>query len=631
MDMTERTVFLDKLSIASFWYIFRQKIHERIIVLDSISPRYKFLVWLLLRKGVEVNQADFFAGHLRMKNDENVRRAYRRLSGEIAFKAAEITLTNSSKLSYLNEYYGRNTILLFISKQLYVNVEYYSSRMLVAQALSNNSQDVVLLEKPFLFDRLILKDYLDDINIDFYKSMSVGLLATSKAVASNMVFAFRLLINRFNTFSDIQVSIDTNSVLMIQEDSIGSDRSIRNQPHWHNRNRDPKFTTCIIKSSNLFKDVNSSDVLELKNSKIEIFSDKILYKAFWKHHKNKAIRDVNKRQYEILGAILTAKGMSNKYFLLCVMNLLRQAKLMGAVSLLLKTKIFVTGEPQSQKVDSMQLIAKFLNIKTITYQYSFLGFSSPLMMSTADEFIVFSDFFKKVFSNKFIVPRSFKSHGYVYDYAQSLVVDKSLLRRQYFEKIGVKFVICYFDENVQKDSWGIISEEFHLFEIHELVKFALSDSSIGLLIKSQFMFNTPSKLYPDDSLINSLKGSGRYLELSGGKHRNDIFPTEAALASDICINHKFGGTASLESAVAGKRSILLDPFNSYGLYDDLFIGTDIIYKNVSVLLESIKLYRKGVDHPSLGDWSDILHNFDPYCDGKASERFTETLQKYMVS
>ncbi len=629
--MTERTVFLDKLTIASFWYIFWQKSNENIVVLDSISPRYKILVWLLLRKGVEVNQADFFAGHLRTKNGENVRRAFRKLSGELAIKAAEGILANSPKLSYLNGYYGRNTILLFISKQLFVYVEYYSSRMLVAQALANNSQDVVLLEKPYLFDRLILKDYLSDINIDFYNSMNIGLLATLKMVARNMVFAFRLLINKYTSYSDLEVSVETNSVLMMQEDNIRSDRSLRNQPHWLNRDITPGFTTCIIKSSSIFKDVNPYDILELKKSKVEIFSDKIFYKAYWQQYQNKAIRNISKHQFEILSALFTSKGLSNKYFLLCIMNLLRHAKLMGAVSLLLKTKVFVTGEPQSQRVDSMQLIAQFLNIKTVTYQYSFMGSSSPLMMSTADKFIVFSDFFKEVFTNALIEPASFQAHGYVYDYAQSLVIDKSILHRKYFEKAGVKFVICYFDESVQKDSWGLISEEFHLYEIHELVKFALSDSSVGLLIKSQFMFNTPSRLYPDDSLINSLMDSGRYLELSNGKHRNDILPSEAALASDVCINHKFGGTSALESAVVGKRSILLDPFNSYALYDDLFIGSDIIYKDISVLLESIKVYREGVDHPSLGDWSDILHNFDPYCDGKASERFTETLKESMVS
>ena len=119
------------------------------------------------------------------------------------------------------------------------------------------------------------------------------------------------------------------------------------------------------------------------------------------------------------------------------------------------------------------------------------------------------------------------------------------------------------------------------------------------------------------------------MELSKGEHRNDILPSEAALASDICINHKIGGTAGLESAVFGVRSILLDPFNSYCFYDNLFNETDIIFKDINNVINAIIKFRIGLAHLNIGDWSSILHNFDPYLDGKASFRFKKTIQSYM--
>ena len=122
---------------------------------------------------------------------------------------------------------------------------------------------------------------------------------------------------------------------------------------------------------------------------------------------------------------------------------------MGAIAHHLKTKVFITGNPQSQESDIIQLIAPLFKIKTVTYQYSFLGFTSTIMLSTADRFIIFSDIFKNIFNNDILGPKSFESQGYIYDYPHKLIELKAKRHRSFLEKNGVKYVICLFDESVK--------------------------------------------------------------------------------------------------------------------------------------------------------------------------------------
>jgi hypothetical protein len=317
-------------------------------------------------------------------------------------------------------------------------------------------------------------------------------------------------------------------------------------------------------------------------------------------------------------AALSHHSFAGTAALLHVSQLFMEAERMGALATWLNVRVFLTHQLSA---DPIQLVADDLNIKTIAFQYSNIGSCSPLMMTTSDCYVIFSEMYKSPFQRDGIGPKEWRFGGYIYDSVADVVRNRAQGYRNALRNKGAKFIICYFDESVQHDRWGLVSKDDHLTELHVLAKAVLEDSSFGVVVKSQFMKNSPSQLYPDNDLLQAAKATGRYLELREGKHRNDIYPVEAALVADLCISQKFGATAALEAAIAGVRTVLLNPYGSKTQWDAIYVKADIERQTIDQLMEALARYRSGSEFDqTLGDWTPILHYFDPYQDGKATKR-----------
>ena len=76
--------------------------------------------------------------------------------------------------------------------------------------------------------------------------------------------------------------------------------------------------------------------------------------------------------------------------------------------------------------------------------------------------------------------------------------------------------------------------------------------------------------------------SGRLINVFEGDYRNDVYPLQVALASDICINDIIGASAALEVASVGKRCILLNEHN-YKLCMTLFTIQQILFLKISLM------------------------------------------------
>ena len=95
---------------------------------------------------------------------------------------------------------------------------------------------------------------------------------------------------------------------------------------------------------------------------------------------------------------------------------------------------------------------------------------SPLLLSTSDYQMIFSEQYESLYTTEDIRPKEFIVNGYLYDYAKLLVSDRSVYLRNNILASGANFIICYFDENVRIDKWGFNNKKDHLQDIHSLAK-----------------------------------------------------------------------------------------------------------------------------------------------------------------
>ena len=144
---------------------------------------------------------------------------------------------------------------------------------------------------------------------------------------------------------------------------------------------------------------------------------------------------------------------------------------------------------------------------------------------------------------------------------------------------------------------------------------------MAVVLKCQFQRNAASGHPRLLERLEAARKTGRLLELSHGRLRNTVFPAEAALTADLTIGHIVGGTASLESALAGRRSVLLNPYGYDGANNPLYARADIVYGSMAEALEAVARHRVGDPGAArLGDWSDILPSLDPFRDSRAADR-----------
>jgi hypothetical protein len=264
-----------------------------------------------------------------------------------------------------------------------------------------------------------------------------------------------------------------------------------------------------------------------------------------------------------------------------------------------------------REVHVFDTLAELGFVKTIKIQYSNLAIRTLFMQSNPSIFLVFSSHF----SNKFQCEEFGVGPLEIVEVRKSSAIDKyelidrsSLLKNTLYSA-GSEFIIGYFDESVQEDSvWSYKTKTDHLLDIHLLCDFVINNSKVGVIFKTQFMKNNPMLLYPNDLLISRAIESKRFVIHELGIHRNLILPEEVALASDLCLGDLVGATASLEVALTGVPSIMVDCMNiGRGYREQYYRQPRLVYKNLQVALDDVtKILQGELDLKSIGDWRSVL-------------------------
>jgi hypothetical protein len=609
------------------------------------------------RLGFDVEEAEFFAGSLRMADGQVVFPAALSESDDLAFRTAERTLVRSRFLARLNRKWGRNVIFKHIARSMQMPGLQGALRFMAAEALGHTNrtkEGFLVVQRHFALDPDLLRGLSPGLKVYFYHSWlcqcsrgtfipssSYEFLKQKRASVlflllflklQEMKWSLEVFIRRG---SKVQGSFNTSeaplsSLLVLQEDDLSLNRSYRTQPHWFfPEDGNPPFRTLVLQTSSLERLPGDNEAL--KEQGIVPISKKDRYlisRRLWSSHpvQKRLRKDLWKCVVtSIFGSSLEVRVVFE------VARLLYTAKVLAAFCERAHVKGFMSCENYMVEADAMQLIAKALDITTLSYQYANVDKVPPIMMTCADVMLTFAPLYHQRWTRDSVTPGSFADMGYLYDTSFKFVRRRARDHRRRLTKAGAQFVICYFDESVLHGKYGLIGEQDHCAEILVLLQLVIEDPSVGVVVKTQFRFNSPQNFDEIAAALAAAEATGRYLELVYGTHRNIIFPAEAALSADMAIGHSVGATAPLEAALAGVRSIILNPYGIKGENDSLYAQADIVYPSMMAALEAVRSFRSGAsEYARLGDWSPIIGHFDPFRDGRAGHRMRALLERVVM-
>lgn len=642
-------IYIDRLSLKSCLQANRLILANNlsgggacIQVLDPIKKNFKS--WLLLKGmqllGIDVQEAVFFSGHLRTRDGENIYTATSKALNQIAYNVAESTISESKVFSALNHEWGKNTIFLCLAKHFYRIAEYVGHctvhKIMIADALSRDITDEIhylVLGLPAGFTSESFGQIREQLDLHTYSLREWSLKNNRISVLLLMAYvAFNRLLKHSASIFHTQPKfgdVTTPALLLLQEDDLSMDRSYRGQPHWlFKGDPPPAFRTLVLETNR--KLYNEPDRDELERFGVYSVPKGFIYHYSKKHAVQKKIDSaIHNLLYQ---SVFGPRSSVDIVFQLVLYFM--KASLLADFCSGQNIKAFMTSENYHSEAVAMNLIGPQMGIHTISYQYANRSECHIPMMITADTMFSFSPLFHERWKRGKITSREYVDIGYIFDSSFNKLDARVSRLKKKLNKNGAEFIIVYLDESVQRkdDKYGLVHEEDHYNEILPLVKEIIDEKDIAVITKPQFQKNALTAMFSNDQYLKQAIQTGRFLELHHGKHRNNILPAEAAMASDMVVGHAVGGTAGLEAALIGKRCILLNHYEMKGANIDIFKCADILYRDIDSALKAIAAYRNGDEkYKNLGNWSTIIEQFDPFCDGKSSTRLRNFIESKILA
>lgn len=215
--------------------------------------------------------------------------------------------------------------------------------------------------------------------------------------------------------------------------------------------------------------------------------------------------------------------------------------------------------------------------------------------------------------------KQFVTSGYIFDdaFGAAKLYGKkfsSQLRLQ-----GVTFILCFFDGNhgvIRKTIGGRrLTQEDYAFLCNRLE----ADETLGLVIKPKRSDTLPERLGPVWPRLERLIDSGRCILLAGQMPDQRYLPCVGACAADLAIGLLSGGTAGLESYLAGTRTLLLRHGPELGVFEHLPRG-GVVFETWDELWKAVELFRADSSDQEIGNWEPVIEQLASLRDGRASER-----------
>lgn len=275
------------------------------------------------------------------------------------------------------------------------------------------------------------------------------------------------------------------------------------------------------------------------------------------------------------------------------------------------------------RVASDQAIADLGGL-SVTYQRSYEPFAGVMRASAVDVHFGFSSTWAESESKSRSHIAQFVSNGYVRDYAFTHVQGRASRLRRELSEHGAQFVISFFDEGSTDDKKLGPSHAYRGENYRYLLDKLLSDPTLGLVLKPKDSASLRRRLGTVTALLDNAIETGRCFVYDLYIPGKETLPCEASLAADLNIGLLYGGTASLEAALAGSVTLLID--RELTTFHPLYMLEEgqVVFRDWDSLWEALTTYRADPGAmPRFGNWEPHLDRHDQFRDGKAAERMGE--------
>lgn len=628
-------LFLDRLTFLSFLKILFFYKNYNILIIDDLKKSNFFFTKLLGLRKNKIKEINFFLGDLKTKDNKNLFELNRSISSRLSFEISN-NICREQILKDLNQKYGNQTIQLFIAKKILHYIEFYTGRILVKEHFSKSNKDKILLPGPLLFDKKELIKNFNTSNLDFYFSPFSN---TGVKIKNTLSFEFSFIFNILKfLFKKILSSFfyffinkkiffaeqKNNFIMSPLESNVEQTNVFKSQFFWMSEK-------AISFKNLLFSETLKEFNIQKKNNLYLFVNLKDSLFFYKETRKNFLIKKIKNEKRKIFYSFFSIKKNLSNFILFEIYKVFDTAQFISSVVIFFEIKSFLFYRSDFPSTDAAQLIAKELNLSTNCFQYSNMSSQVPTMLSTADNFLLFSEYYEKFFKTDLIKPKNFIINGYPYNYSSKAFKNEIQKIQNLMIQRGVEYTISYFNESEQVGKWGHTNEKSNIKILEFFSKLLINNKRLGLLLKPQKTGHSLIK-YINNDLIREAYMTGRLIELNEESKSqntfglNTVYPSMAALASDLTIGHVYGGTASLEAALTGTKSVLLSLNNENDEIKDILKTENIVFNSLDELEIELKKEIMKNNKKDLGDWKNIIEKFDKYKDSSGVERLNKILK-----
>ena len=215
--------------------------------------------------------------------------------------------------------------------------------------------------------------------------------------------------------------------------------------------------------------------------------------------------------------------------------------------------------------------------------------------------------------------RQFITTGYPFDSAFPAARVHARGLRERLRARGARFIVCFLDQNLGLHPKWLGGQRMLLSDYRFLCDRLDEDPALGLILKPKKPRALPQRLGPVWPRLARLIDAGRCIMLDARSTDEMFLPCVAACAADVAINWIIGGTAGLESALAGTRTLLIRHRFTQGEFSDRLEGT-LAFQGWMELWQAVGKLRANPADPAIGNWEPVIERYASLRDGKASER-----------